>query len=78
MRDHDGELSLDVRVIVRPDDRSIVRDGQALATLAERIHTALENAGVDLWPYVRFVAADELDDEAAVIIWPKIETDPKK
>jgi len=60
MIDHTGEPAVRVTIVVRAKSESIVRDGAALNALARQIHLALDAAGVQLFPYTRFVGADEI------------------
>jgi hypothetical protein len=59
MVDHTGESAVRVTVVVRAGDEGIVNDGAALNALSRQIHIAIDAAGVSLFPYTRFVGANE-------------------
>jgi hypothetical protein len=61
--DHDGEAALLVQVVVKPGQDAIFKDGEKMGEMLQKVHRAVHEAEADLWPYVRFVSAE--DAEAA-------------
>lgn len=59
--DQYNDPAIDVLVVVRSGERDVFRDGNRLASLARQIHDAFLRAEIELWPYVRFVSADEIE-----------------
>lgn len=59
MLDHTGDPAVRVIVVVRPDREAIVRDGEALTALVQKIHAAAEKAGVDVLVYTRFTVSGQ-------------------
>ncbi len=59
MIDHMGEAAVRVTIVVRAKSEDVVKDGAALNALARQLHLAIDAAGVRLFPYTRFVGADE-------------------
>jgi hypothetical protein len=60
MTDADGEPALAVILGIRVARVGVVDDASALAEAREAVHRALAQMGVDLWPYTRFLRADEM------------------
>jgi hypothetical protein len=59
--DQYGAPAIDVLVVVRSGERDVFGDGGRLKALARHIHDAFLRAEIELWPYVRFVSADEIE-----------------
>lgn len=59
--DHNGEPAIDVVVVVRSGAPDALADGAALNETAVRLHDALLGVDVALWPFVRFISADDLE-----------------
>lgn len=59
MVDHIGDAAVRVIVVVRADRGDIVKDGGALSDLRRKVHLAIDEVGVDLYPYTRFTIAGE-------------------
>lgn len=58
--DSDGNMALAVVVVMRPGDPRVFTDGRLLNAVRDRIHEVVAQAGITVWPYVRFISADEL------------------
>jgi hypothetical protein len=59
MIDHTGDAAVRVTVVVREGREGVVRDGELISDISRRIHLAVDAAGVQLFPYTRFVGASE-------------------
>jgi hypothetical protein len=59
MVDHTGEPALRVTVVVRNEREDVLEDGRALAAFSRGLLEALQAAGVELFPYTRFVTVAE-------------------
>jgi hypothetical protein len=59
-----GDPALQVNVVLEPF-RIGERRWKYLEPIENEIFRALQEAGVDRWPYVRFVTAEDLAQEAA-------------
>lgn len=59
MRDANDEDAIDVLVVVRSGEQPF-SDGATLNDIAHEVIVAVRAAGIELWPFVRFVSADEL------------------
>lgn len=60
-RDEYDEPAIDVLVVVRSGEREIFSEGGTLNEVARQIHDVLLANGIELWPFVRFVSADEIE-----------------
>jgi len=59
MTDHSGGRAVRITLVVREDQTDVLQDGAALNDVARRVHSAVDEAGLDLWPYSEFVSASE-------------------
>ena len=59
--DSAGEPAVFVRLVVRSGVQDLFEDGARLVEARGLVHSVLREAGVDLWPFVEFVSADELE-----------------
>jgi len=59
--DREGEPAIQVTVVVRSGETEVFKDGSQLSSLVMSFHDALLAEEIDLWPYVRFVSADEIE-----------------
>lgn len=66
MVDDAGEPAVRLIVVVRPDRGDMRNDGKMLDALARHTHVAVDDAGVDLFPYTRFVVSGEAVREVAL------------
>lgn len=60
MIDHTGEPAVRITIIVKAGDEKIAKDGAAVSALAQQVRAVVDAAGVHLFPYTRFVGANEL------------------
>jgi len=56
----DEEPALDVVLVIRDDRIDVVKDGAQLSEARHLVHRAVRAAGVELWPYTRFMSASDL------------------
>ena len=59
--DHYGEPAINITVVVRRGVDHVFRDGALLNQIALHIHDVLVAQGIELWPFVDFVSADEIE-----------------
>lgn len=60
MIDAAGEPALEVVLAIREDRLEVVNDGGLLADASHHVHQVVREAGIELWPYTRFVSASDL------------------
>lgn len=56
-----GEPAIFVQLVVKSGVWDLFEDGERLWKARDLVHEVLAGAGIDLWPYVEFMSADELD-----------------
>lgn len=56
----DEEPALDVVLVIRDDRIDVVNDGAKLSEARHLVHRAVRAAGVELWPYTRFLSVSDL------------------
>lgn len=59
MVDASGDVAADVQLVVGRGHDAVLSRGEALNAVRRRIQEAVDGAGIQLWPYVRFVAEAE-------------------
>ena len=59
--DSSGEAALFVRLVVRSGVHGLFDDGERLVDVRRRVRAVLAELGVELWPFIEFVRADELE-----------------
>jgi len=60
MFDADGEPALEVVLAIRDDRIDVIHDGKRLNDTAHRVHVAVREAGIDLWPFTRYLSVSDL------------------
>lgn len=58
MSDAEGDPAVSVWITVKRGEEAVCDDNLRLVDVRDRIHKALRNANIELWPYVRFVSLE--------------------
>ncbi len=60
-----GEPAIEVQLVARAGIRDLFEDGEQLSAARHLVRELLEAEGIELWPYVSFLSADEVSDRFA-------------
>lgn len=56
-----GQPAIFIRLVVQPGFHDLFEDGARLMAARRLVRAVLDARGVELWPFIAFVSADELE-----------------